>query len=472
VDSSLKPVADETDRLRRCLNDLASLMTRSALWADGGPRQIVTILIDALAGMLPIGFVVARVDDLEGSAPVEAMRVAASLEGRAREIRQAVDSWLGSGSSSSPSRLVIGGDEHWVTAVGLGIEGELGIIVAGSRTIGFPASTERLLLDVAASQATVGLQQARFLSEQTRRANDSERDSRLIVNSIPGLVALLSPAGSIELVNPPLLEYFGQPLEELQQWGTNGTVHPEDLAHVVDVFTRSIASGTPYEIVQRLRRGDGLYRWMQNSGFPLRDASGQIVRWCVLLTDIDEQKQAEDALRKSEHQFRLLVDAVPTLVWRGTADGDLDYLNQRAVNYLGHTMQSLANGRWLELVHPEHRNATVRRWLESVTTGRPYEDVYQLRRADGQFRWIRSVGEPFRDVEGRITQWYGVIIDVDDQKRAEDVARKRTRVTPDRGQHSRPGRGVDACWRGRIRQPSGPRVLRREPREAQALADG
>src|SRR4030095_4140539 len=101
---------------------------------------------------------------------------------------------------------------------------------------------------------------------------------------------------------------------------------------------------------------DGVYRWIQNSGFPLRDDSGRILRWCVLLTDIDERKQAEEPLRESERLFRLLVDTVPALVWRGTAEGELDYLNQRAVDYLGHTTQSLANGRWLEPAHPSHRD--------------------------------------------------------------------------------------------------------------------
>jgi PAS domain S-box-containing protein len=246
-------------------------------------------------------------------------------------------------------------------------------------------------------------------------------ESRLILDNIPGLVALLSPTGYVDVANRPLLEYFGQTLDQLREWGSNGTVHPEDLPFVVEVFTRSLTSGTPYDIVQRLRRADGVYRWMQNSGFPLRDDSGRILRWCVLLTDIDERKQAEDALRKSERQLRLLVDTVPALVWRGTAEGELDYLNQRAVDYLGHTAQSLANGGWLELVYPDHRESTVRRWLHAVATGGSYEDVYRLRRADGQFRWIQSVGEPLRDTDGRITQWYGVIVDIDDKKRAEEV---------------------------------------------------
>jgi PAS domain S-box-containing protein len=128
---------------------------------------------------------------------------------------------------------------------------------------------------------------------------DSERHSRLLVDNIPGLVAFLAPDGQVEFVNRQILEYTGQTLEELKQWGTNDTVHAEDLPHVIQVFTQSIVSGTPYEIMQRLRRSDGVYRWFQNSGFPLRDTSGHLVRWCVLLTDIDERKHAEAELRRA-----------------------------------------------------------------------------------------------------------------------------------------------------------------------------
>jgi len=140
-----------------------------------------------------------------------------------------------------------------------------------------------------------------------------------------------------------------------------------------------------------------------------------------------ERKRAEDALRESERKFRLLVETIPALVWRGTPEGELDYLNQSAVEYLGHSAEALANGRWIELVHPDHRDATVRRWLHSATTGSSYSDIYRLRRADGQYRWIQSVGEPFRDREGRIAHWYGLVIDIEDQKRAEEALRESER---------------------------------------------
>src|SRR5262249_47959281 len=140
-----------------------------------------------------------------------------------------------------------------------------------------------------------------------------------------------------------------------------------------------------------------------------------------------DRKRAEEALVKRERELRVLVDTIPALMWRGTSAGDLDYLNERAVEYLGHTAEDLSGGRWLELIHPDHRDAAVCRWLHSVTTGSSYEDIYKLRRADGQFRWIRSVGEPLRDAEGRLVNWYGSVNDIDDLKRTEEAVRESER---------------------------------------------
>jgi len=105
-------------------------------------------------------------------------------------------------------------------------------------------------------------------------ADEITHDARLAVDSIPGLVALLAPDGDVLFVNRRILEYTGRTLQELKQWSTGGTVHPDDLAQVIRVFTQSVASGSAYEIMQRLRRSDGIYRWFQHSGVPLRDATG------------------------------------------------------------------------------------------------------------------------------------------------------------------------------------------------------
>jgi PAS domain S-box-containing protein len=113
----------------------------------------------------------------------------------------------------------------------------------------------------------------------------------------------LAPNGDVEAVNRQIVEYCGQPLDELKNWGTNGIVHHEDLPHVAEAFMTSIASGSPYRIEQRLRRFDGEYRWFDNRGIPVRDDSGRIVRWYVLLTDIEDRTTALARLQQMQADF-------------------------------------------------------------------------------------------------------------------------------------------------------------------------
>src|SRR3954466_15945258 len=127
-----------------------------------------------------------------------------------------------------------------------------------------------------------------------------EESFRLIVETIPGLVAVMTPEGRVEHVNGQVLEYFGRTLEELKQWGTTDAVHPADLPGVIAAWRHAVETGLPYELEHRIRRGDGEYRWFQLRGLPLRAAEGRIVRWYVLLTDIDARKQSEEQLRRSE----------------------------------------------------------------------------------------------------------------------------------------------------------------------------
>jgi len=140
---------------------------------------------------------------------------------------------------------------------------------------------------------------------------ESEREWRRIVDSIPGLVATLTPAGEVEGVNNQVLEYCGRTLEELKQWGTSDTVHPEDRPRVIEVITQSMASGDPYEIEERIRRFDGVYRWFQVRGLPLRDSNGRIVRWYDLLTDIDDRKRAEAQLAGEKRLLEMVASSCP-----------------------------------------------------------------------------------------------------------------------------------------------------------------
>ena len=233
--------------------------------------------------------------------------------------------------------------------------------------------------------------------------------------------------------------------------GTNDTVHPEDLPHVIQVFTHSIGSGSPYEIVQRLRRSDGVYRWFPNSGFPLRDTNGHILRWCVLLTDIDERKHAEDAFRESERNLNLIINTIPALAWSARPDGSADFFNQHF---------------WTSSAFPRNRRAVGAGRLPSIPTictSWPHVAAHHGFRSAGRDRSASAAGrrrlsvvsfprEPFARREGQIAKWYGINTDIEDRKRAEVELRRALRqfrrcpATEQDGQLYHGPRGRRAHW--------------------------
>lgn len=137
---------------------------------------------------------------------------------------------------------------------------------------------------------------AERLAQAEAALRERKHDLQLIVDSIPAQVAVITPTGEVETLNQPCLEYFGKTLDQLKGWASSDPVHPEDLPQVVKVLTHALETGETYEVDSRHRRFDGVYRWFHVRGFPLKDTDGRILRWCVLLTDIDDRKRAEAQL--------------------------------------------------------------------------------------------------------------------------------------------------------------------------------
>jgi len=136
----------------------------------------------------------------------------------------------------------------------------------------------------------------------------SERSWRQIVDCIPGFVTAATAAGEVEFFNQQSLNYFGRTLEELKSWMTIDVIHPSDLPQVIAGFRHSIETGQPWDIVQRLRRADGVYRWFQSHIVPQRDAEGRIIRWFSSMADIDDRKRAENELQKAFDEIKKLKD--------------------------------------------------------------------------------------------------------------------------------------------------------------------
>ena len=244
-----------------------------------------------------------------------------------------------------------------------------------------------------------------------------QQDLRLLVEAIPALVWRAGPDGNIEYVNKRALDYFGAPLGVVIGWGWMDKVHPDDVAFKVKTWLQNLESGKPHDVVCRFRGADGRYRWFEVRGEPLRANDGEVLSWYGVLIDIDDRRKAEDALRESEDKARQIIDTVPGLLWSTGPDGEPTRINQRALDYVGMRFEDLVPLDWTKFLHPDDLSETAKSYSHAIQTGTSYQTVHRLRRADGEYRWHHTRGEPLRDRQGSIIQWYCLSIDIDETKR-------------------------------------------------------
>jgi PAS domain S-box-containing protein len=434
MEAPLENSSEEIKRLQRCISDLVSVLALPAMWTGAEPTQIVSTLLDTLLGMLRLDLVYVRLKDPVEEAPIEMVRVAESRKlAGPHEIGEAMNNWLGDDPQRWPSRArdVIGGTELSIAAWRLGLQGEIGVIVAGSERADFPRQTEGLLLSVAANQASIALKEARLLSEQKRIASEldrrvAQRTAELaaandelqlrvsMLQQIPVAAWSVEPDGTPDIVNHRWLEYTGQTLDYVRStpeaW--MATLHPEDRERAATVYWDGIRSGQGFTMEARFRRAqDGTYRWHLNRAVALRDAAGKITRFVATSTDIEDQKQSQRSLTS-------IINAMPTLLASAGPNGWGEFFNQRWVDYTGLNAEQLQGWGWATPLHPDDVEL-LKIWRSSLVSGAPLEAEARMRRFDGVYRWFEFRGNPLRDESGRIVKWYGTSIDIDDRKCAE-----------------------------------------------------
>jgi PAS domain S-box-containing protein len=205
---------------------------------------------------------------------------------------------------------------------------------------------------------------------------------------------------------------------------------PEDRELVIEMARQAVREKTDFEVDFRIDLPDGPTRYVHSVGHPLVGGDGEVLELVGTHIDVTEQHLAKEALqkafdeiKKSEDRLRLVIDTIPTLVWRAGPDGVPDFLNQTALDYTGISLDQVSTA-WPRAFHPDDKRAMLVKWSAIRESGMRGGLEARLRRYDGEYRWFWFQAEPLRDEAGNIVKWYGSSTDIEDRKRAEVALRE------------------------------------------------
>ncbi|MGZ5307546.1 MAG: PAS domain S-box protein, partial [Actinomycetota bacterium] len=270
------------------------------------------------------------------------------------------------------------------------------------------------------------------IERRQRVEAELELQATVVWNMHEGVCLVRMDDGTIVHANPKFEEMFGYRPGELP--GLPATVlNYDDGSGLAERRMREILaalerSGTAEFEIENVRRDGRRFSSHGRTTLITHAPYGRVA--VVVQEDISERKASAEALRQSEHRFQELADAMPQIVWSARPDGEIDYFNQRWLDYSGLTLQESVGGSgWTAPAHPADLPALADAWATCIRTGQAGEVESRIKRAsDGVFRWHLVRAVPMRGADGAIQRWFGTCTDIEDQMTAREAAEAANRA--------------------------------------------
>ena len=258
-------------------------------------------------------------------------------------------------------------------------------------------------------------------AEQT--VNQEKKRLHRFIDAMPAMIWRADPTGQIDQWNRTMIDTIGKPWEISESFDLMSKIDSDQVSEVEERWHRSVKLGIPYEDTYRILENDGSYHWHLVRALPFRDDHQNINSWYGVHTDINALKEIERELQTREHQLLGIIETIPSMCWSASPAGEVVYINKRLREYSGLSVQEFLRLGWENFIHQSDFEETAKAFFRSVQTGESFSAIHRLRRANGEYRWHHTRGEPLRDPDEEILQWYGLSVDIDEHKRAEDRLR-------------------------------------------------
>jgi two-component system, sensor histidine kinase and response regulator len=249
----------------------------------------------------------------------------------------------------------------------------------------------------------------------------SEQRFRTFVDHAADAFFLLDGENIVLDVNRQACQSLGYARDELLGI-TPLEFDPDYTSADLEEINRALNNGEVMAFESRHRRKDGTVFPVEVRGQAFWEGGQRF--YVALVRDITDRKEAEEALRESEHRWRSLTEALPQLVWIATPDGACEYFSAQWTQHTGVPESDLLGWRWLDVLHPDDREVTRQAWMAAVGGPGVYDVEYRVRRKDGEYRWFKTRGVPVRDGEGHMFKWFGTCTDITASKQLEEELRQ------------------------------------------------
>ena len=273
--------------------------------------------------------------------------------------------------------------------------------------------------------AVMDVTAAKQVEEKIRQ---NEKELRNVIETIPVMAFTAWPDGLTAFRNRRWREYTGLPVEDTEGFGWRTVIHPEDVERHMEKWRMCSARGEPCEDEARFRRAaDGEYRWFLFRAVPLRDEIGRILKWYGVLTDIEDRKRAEQALKQSEAYLAEAqrLSHTGSFAYNPGSGKTLYWSEENFRIWAFDPQQGLPNFDIIaQRIHPEDRDGVVEYSRKAVSEGRDYAVEGRILLPDGTVRHILSSGHPVLGRSGELVQVVGTHVDITERKRAEEKLRQ------------------------------------------------
>jgi PAS domain S-box-containing protein len=240
-----------------------------------------------------------------------------------------------------------------------------------------------------------------------------------MADNVPAMIWMSGTDKFEDYFNKTWLEFTGRTSEQESNEGWLETVHPDDVKRCIDTYNASFKKQKGFYSEYRLRRYDGVYRWVSDNSAPRFSPDGEFLGFISACIDIDDQKRFREKIQESELLFKTISNASPAALWMTNEFEENVFVSDTWLKWTGKNFNDVILHGWVESALEEDQKSITADFRECFSQRKSFKKEFRFTHHDGEIKWGLTEGYPFYDYSGAFSGFAGSITDITELKKLE-----------------------------------------------------